>query len=76
MIREVFEEIQKPEAIFCSVGGGGLLGGIIEGCAKVGWDDGKLITLMKEGLNSKMGCSPHLCLRNAWFCMFLSFHVS
>lgn len=32
---------KKPNAIFCSVGGGGLLGGIIIGCKQVGWDDGK-----------------------------------
>ena len=30
----------KPDAIFCSVGGGGLLGGIIEGCNRVGWENG------------------------------------
>ncbi|KAG6878102.1 hypothetical protein C0992_008590 [Termitomyces sp. T32_za158] len=30
----------KPDAIFCSVGGGGLLGGLIHGCHQVSWDDG------------------------------------
>ena len=30
----------KPDAIFCSVGGGGLLGGVMSGCKSVGWDDG------------------------------------
>jgi L-serine/L-threonine ammonia-lyase len=42
MIREIVSQIpQKPEAIFCSVGGGGLIGGLIEGCRKIGWDDGE-----------------------------------
>ncbi|TFY83456.1 hypothetical protein EWM64_g569 [Hericium alpestre] len=41
----------KPEAIFCSVGGGGLLGGIIVGCRTVGWDDVPIITLETHGSN-------------------------
>lgn len=42
MILEIRDQLQKkPDAIFCSVGGGGLLGGIILGCKEVGWDDGK-----------------------------------
>lgn len=32
---------RKPDAIVCSVGGGGLLGGVIVGCKQVGWDDGE-----------------------------------
>lgn len=31
----------KPDIIFCSVGGGGLLGGLMEGCKMVSWEDGK-----------------------------------
>lgn len=43
MIEEIRHQLgRKPDAVFCSVGGGGLLGGIIEGCKKVGWDDGEL----------------------------------
>ena len=42
MISEIHDQLpQKPDAIFCSVGGGGLLGGIIVGCKNVGWDDGR-----------------------------------
>ena len=42
MISEIHHQLhQKPDAIFCSVGGAGLLGGIIIGCKNVGWDDGK-----------------------------------
>lgn len=29
-----------PKAILCSVGGGGLIGGILVGCSRVGWDKG------------------------------------
>lgn len=42
MINEIAHQIPtKPDAIFCSVGGGGLLGGVTVGCKDVGWDDGK-----------------------------------
>ena len=42
MIHEIKEQIpSQPDAIFCCVGGGGLLGGIIRGCRDVGWDNGK-----------------------------------
>ncbi|TBU32291.1 tryptophan synthase beta subunit-like PLP-dependent enzyme [Dichomitus squalens] len=41
----------KPDAIFCSVGGGGLAGGIIEGCKAVGWDDVPLVTAETHGSN-------------------------
>ncbi|KAI0807249.1 tryptophan synthase beta subunit-like PLP-dependent enzyme [Fomes fomentarius] len=41
----------KPDAIFCSVGGGGLAGGIIEGCKAVGWDDVPLVTVETHGSN-------------------------
>jgi len=42
MIVEIRDQLKKkPDTIFCSVGGGGLLGGIIVGCKEIGWDDGK-----------------------------------
>ncbi len=42
MVVEIQSQLRaKPDAIFCCVGGGGLLGGIILGCKKVGWGDGK-----------------------------------
>ena len=41
MITEISEQLQeKPSAIFCSVGGGGLLGGVLVGTENVGWSDG------------------------------------
>ena len=43
MVEEISQQlIKKPDAIFCSVGGGGLLGGIMSGCKKIAWDDGQL----------------------------------
>ncbi|KAJ6546455.1 tryptophan synthase beta subunit-like PLP-dependent enzyme [Mycena vulgaris] len=53
MIQEASRQMPaKPSAIFCSVGGGGLLGGIITGCSKVGWDDVPIIALGTIGSNS------------------------
>lgn len=41
MIEETAADLQTPpKAILCSVGGGGLLGGVLVGCSKVGWDNG------------------------------------
>ena len=41
MIKEIQTQIpKKPSAIFCSVGGAGMLGGVLEGCRAVGWEDG------------------------------------
>ncbi|KIJ17333.1 L-serine ammonia-lyase [Paxillus involutus ATCC 200175] len=40
MVREMKSQLlQQPDAILCSVGGGGLIGGIILGCQTVGWDN-------------------------------------
>ncbi|KAF7338500.1 PALP domain-containing protein [Mycena venus] len=41
----------KPDAIFCSVGGAGLLGGIITGCEQVGWDSVPIVALGTIGSN-------------------------
>jgi L-serine/L-threonine ammonia-lyase len=58
MITEIHEQLgAKPDAIVCSVGGGGLLGGVIAGCESVGWDDGPyalslgLIVLLNEDVS-------------------------
>ncbi|KAF8201475.1 tryptophan synthase beta subunit-like PLP-dependent enzyme [Pholiota molesta] len=46
MVREIKKQLQQaPDAIFCSVGGGGLLGGIIVGCKAVGWDHVPIVAL-------------------------------
>ena len=40
MIQEIQAELDfVPDVMFCSVGGGGLLGGIIHGC-DAGWSHG------------------------------------
>ena len=31
-----------PDAIICSVGGGGMLSGVILGCQRAGWNKGKM----------------------------------
>lgn len=50
MIKEISKQLSnKPDVIFCSVGGGGLLGGIIVGCKHVGWDDVPIIALETIG---------------------------
>lgn len=47
MIHEIKEQIpSEPNAIFCSVGGGGLLGGIMVGCKAVGWDNSEQIRIL------------------------------
>lgn len=45
MVKEIFSQLdgKKPDAIVCSVGGAGLLGGVLSGCEQVGWDDGMYI---------------------------------
>ncbi|KJA27370.1 hypothetical protein HYPSUDRAFT_131092 [Hypholoma sublateritium FD-334 SS-4] len=50
MIHEIKEQIPSdPDAIFCSVGGGGLLGGIMVGCKAVGWDNVPIVALETIG---------------------------
>lgn len=51
MVAEIAGQLPggKPDAIVCSVGGGGLLAGIIVGCKKAGWDDVPLVTLETHG---------------------------
>ncbi|KDN50688.1 hypothetical protein RSAG8_01186, partial [Rhizoctonia solani AG-8 WAC10335] len=41
----------KPDAILCSVGGGGLLGGVLRGVNNVGWDHTQVIALETFGAN-------------------------
>lgn len=41
MVEEMKSQLHHPpDAIFCSVGGGGLVGGILLGCQVVAWDNG------------------------------------
>ncbi|KAI0646838.1 tryptophan synthase beta subunit-like PLP-dependent enzyme [Trametes meyenii] len=54
MVHEIQRQLpegMKPDAIFCSVGGGGLAGGVIEGCRAIGWDDVPLVAVETHGSN-------------------------
>ena len=49
MIHEINHQLpNKPDTIFCSVGGAGLLGGIIMGCREVEWDDGNRFLIKRN----------------------------
>ncbi|KDR73476.1 hypothetical protein GALMADRAFT_251173 [Galerina marginata CBS 339.88] len=50
MVHEIHRQLkQEPDAIFCSVGGGGLLGGIMVGCKDVGWEHVPIVALETTG---------------------------
>ncbi|OAX38039.1 tryptophan synthase beta subunit-like PLP-dependent enzyme [Rhizopogon vinicolor AM-OR11-026] len=52
MVTEMQKQLPiQPDAIFCSVGGGGLIGGIIQGCKNVGWDEVPIVALETTGSN-------------------------
>ncbi|KAJ3935423.1 MAG: tryptophan synthase beta subunit-like PLP-dependent enzyme [Lentinula lateritia] len=66
MITETFNQLKQwsvaePDAICCSVGGGGLLAGIMVGCKKVQWDQVPLVALETMGSN----CFHHSILMNS-----------
>ncbi|GAW07424.1 l-serine dehydratase l-threonine deaminase [Lentinula edodes] len=66
MITETFNQLKQwsvaePDAICCSVGGGGLLAGIMVGCKKVQWDHVPLVALETMGSN----CFHHSILLNS-----------
>lgn len=63
MIKELSYQLGcKPNAIFCSVGGGGLLGGVLVGCKDLGWDDGKSVTVIQRRRLSVLGVVPIVAL--------------
>ncbi|TDL25047.1 tryptophan synthase beta subunit-like PLP-dependent enzyme [Rickenella mellea] len=50
MVEEISRQLgSKPSAIFCSIGGGGLIGGVMLGCKEVGWDDVPIVGLETHG---------------------------
>ncbi|KAF7304698.1 PALP domain-containing protein [Mycena kentingensis (nom. inval.)] len=50
LVKEIIQQHpEKPAAIFCSVGGAGLLGGVIRGCNAVGWDSVPIVALETMG---------------------------
>ncbi|KAF9164725.1 hypothetical protein DFQ26_001118 [Actinomortierella ambigua] len=42
----------EPDAIICSVGGGGLLCGVIEGCQRAGWKNTPVLAIETHGASS------------------------
>lgn len=52
LIREIKEDGVKPGAIVLSVGGGGLLCGVVEGLRREGWEDVPIFTAETEGTAS------------------------
>ncbi|KAF9653133.1 tryptophan synthase beta subunit-like PLP-dependent enzyme, partial [Thelephora ganbajun] len=52
MVAEISQQLgRKPDMIICSVGGGGLLGGVMIGCKAVGWEDVPIVTIETSGAN-------------------------
>ncbi|KZW00933.1 tryptophan synthase beta subunit-like PLP-dependent enzyme [Exidia glandulosa HHB12029] len=52
MIHEIQAQLpagRVPDAVLCAVGGGGLLGGVLTGCAAVGWSKVPVIALETHG---------------------------
>jgi L-serine/L-threonine ammonia-lyase len=52
MIHEIAEQGVKPGAVVVSVGGGGLLCGLMEGLQTVGWTDVPVLAVETEGADS------------------------
>lgn len=52
MVHEIAEVSVKPGAIVVSVGGGGLLCGVVEGMHEVGWTDVPILAVETEGAAS------------------------
>lgn len=49
MIQEIAETKVKPDAVVLSVGGGGLMNGVVYGLQNAGWKDVPVITVEPEG---------------------------
>jgi len=52
VIDEIAEQIEKPDAVILSVGGGGLFCGVNEGLQRKGWQDIPVIAVETEGADS------------------------
>jgi L-serine/L-threonine ammonia-lyase len=52
MVDELVQQISKPDVIVCSVGGGGLLCGVVEGLRRNGWSDVPVIAVETHGAAS------------------------
>ncbi|EGG22415.1 L-serine ammonia-lyase [Cavenderia fasciculata] len=45
-------KVPKPDAIVCSIGGGGLIAGIVRGLQRHGWDDTTVVAVETHGARS------------------------
>ena len=52
IIDEIANEIDKPDTVVLSVGGGGLLCGVVEGLQRNGWQDVPILAVETEGTAS------------------------
>ncbi|SIO55866.1 pyridoxal-phosphate dependent enzyme [Paraburkholderia phenazinium] len=52
MVEEIARQTERPDLLVCSVGGGGLLAGVIEGLRRVGWSDIPVLAVETAGANS------------------------
>lgn len=52
LIEEAAEQMEEPDAIVVSVGGGGLFSGVMEGLEQVAWNTTKVIAVETKGADS------------------------
>ena len=53
LVRELEQDLrEKPGAVVLSVGGGGLLNGVVEGLRRAGWDDVPIVAMETIGAHS------------------------
>lgn len=52
LVDELVEDGEKPDVIILSVGGGGLMCGVLEGLYRVGWEDIPIVACETEGTAS------------------------
>ena len=50
MVEEIGRQLdRRPDVIVASVGGGGLMNGVVRGAEKMGWTDVPLVAMETEG---------------------------
>ena len=52
MIEEIARQTERPDLLVCSVGGGGLLAGVVEGLQRIGWGDIPVLAVETDGASS------------------------
>jgi L-serine/L-threonine ammonia-lyase len=52
LVREAYAEMDRPDAVVLSVGGGGMMCGVLEGLHEVGWGSVPLVAVEPEGAAS------------------------